>query len=288
MIAGVPFLSQAAQGLANLALVTPLISPSYGPISSDPNSFGDSLGPTLMFDYEGENTVVCQSEITDHVIETNSTISDNIALKAEKITVHGYKGELTNAFPSFLPPLAQVNAVLGAISQFAPEFSKSATNVINGAAQAYQAAQGAVNGAVSAWNSITGQSQQTVIGSQGIDSLGTNQTKQQQIFSQFYGYWASQLAGNPPTLFIVQTPWAVFIPCAIEEMRWVQDEKTTEITDVTITFKMMRFVSTGKLQAPQATGRAVDQYSPTSQNGAASLKSAPSVLGQANNFKLGF
>lgn len=286
-IAGIPSLSQAARGLSNLALVTPLLSPAYGPISSDPNSFGQSLGPSLMFDYEGENVVQLESEITDHFIENNSSVSDNIALKPERITVHGFKGEVSNSFPAFLPPSTQVMSTLAAIGQFAPAFSQSAMNVINGAAQAYQAVQNAANGAVSAWNSVTGQSAQTTIGSAGITALGANQTKQQLIFSQFYGYWSAQLAGRPPVLFSVQTPWAIFIPCAIEGMRWVQDEKSQEITDVSITFKMMRFISTGILQPLQQTGRAVNQYAPTTQNGSASLKPGPSVAAQASNFGLG-
>lgn len=286
-IAGIPSLSQAARGLSNLALVTPLLTPSYGPISSDPNSFGTVLGPSLAFDYEGENVVVLNSEITDHFLESNSTVSDNIALKPERITVHGFKGEVANNLPSFLPPLTQVMSILGAIGEFAPGFSKSATNVIAEATQAYQAAQNAVNGAVSAWNSITGGQSETVVSSSGIVSLGANQTKQQLIFSQFYGYWSSQIAGNPPTLFTVQTPWAIFTPCAIEEMRWVQDEKTQTVTDVFITFKMIRFVSTGTVQSQQVAGRAVSQYAPSIQNGSASLVSSPGLSTKTSQFRLG-
>ena len=163
-----------------------------------------------MFIYEGENAVNLASDITDHYIETNSSVQDHIALKPERITVHGFIGELTNTFPPFLPPSTQVQAILGAIGAFAPGFSQSASNVINDAFQAYQAVSSAVNGAVGAWNTVNGSETQTFIGSQGISALGSNQTKQQLMFSQLYGYWSLPLKGLAPALFHVQTPWAIF------------------------------------------------------------------------------
>ena len=270
-------IGQAATALANLTLVSPILTPTYGPI----NQVGESLGSALQFDYEGENVVELQSEITDEFIETNSSVADHIALKPEKITVHGFKGEVGYLFPSFVPPATQVQAILGAIGQFAPGFSQSALNVINEVNQAYTAVTNAVNGAVSAWNSINGGSPQTVIGASGISAQGNNQNKQQLLFSQFYGYWSRQLAGQPPTLFTVQTPWAIFSPCAIEGMRSIQDEKTNTMTDFFITFKMIRFVNTN-VQNNFLTGRALSQYAPINNNGAASLTLAPDVVAQAN------
>lgn len=277
MLAGVPAISQIAQGLSNLTLVSPLLSPQYGPIDID----GNSLGKALVFDYEGENTIKLQSDITDHFIESNSTVQDNIALRPEKITVHGFKGEVSNLFPGFLPPATQVFAVLGAVGAFAPEFSQSAMNIINEANQAYQATNNAINGAVTAWNTITGDNGNTVITSGGISAVGANQNKQQLLFAQWYGYWRSR------ALFNVQTPWALFTPCAIEDLTPVQDEKTQELTDFFITFKMMRFVTTQKLNGPQAGGRAINQYSPTTQNGNASLKTVPGLTDQLTSFGLG-
>lgn len=286
MIPGLPpVLTQAAQGLSNLVLVTPLLSPTYGPIDSDPNNFGNALGPPLIFTTEGENTVNLQSEITDHFIETNSSVDDHVALRPERITVHGFIGELTNTFPAFLPPSTQVQAILGAISQFAPSFSKSAMNVINEAFQAYQAVSAAVNGAVSAWNTITGAETETFIGSQGISVLGANQTKQQLMFSQLYGYWARPLRGLSPALFQVQTPWAIFGFCAIESVNAVQDEKSEELTDFFVTFKVLRFVSTSSTNGPRVAGRLQQQSALLTQNGSASLGGKLSL--PSGNFGLG-
>jgi len=269
-LAGIPSISQPAQALSDLALVTPILSPAYGPISDD----GQSIGPSLMFDFEGENSVILKSDITDQFIEDNTSVQDQIALKPEMVTVHGFKGELANTFPAGLPPATQVQAILGAIGAFQPGFSKSATNVINGVAQDYQAVTSAVNGAVSAWSTINGGLTETVIASGGILATGAVQTKQQLIFSQFYGYWRNGV------LFTVQTPWAIFSPMAIEEIKFTQDEKTNTITDVFITFKMMRFVSTSPNNGPQSTGRAQNQSAPLTQNGSASLTQAQNIVSQ--------
>lgn len=258
-------ISQPAQALSNLALVTPILTPSYGPIGSSESNFGTSLGPALQFDIEGENKVTLKSDIPDEYLEDNTSESDNIALKPAMVTVHGFKGELANTFPSFLPPASQVQAILGAVGAFSPSFSVSAQNTINGAAQTYQAVQAAVNGAVTAWNSITGGQNQTVISSGGILAVGATQNKQQMIFAQFFGYWFNK------TLFAVQTPWATIIPMAIEEITFTQDEKTNTITDVFITFKQIRYVSTFNTSSIVPTGRAANQSAPLTLNGSASL-----------------
>lgn len=253
-INSIPGLSQAAAALSNLTLVTPLLSPGYGPIDQN----GNSLGDPLIFDYEGENVFELKSEITKNFIQTNSSVQYHIALNPEAITVHGFKGELSNLFPPGLPPATQVNAVLGAVGAFAPGFSVSAMNVINEANQTYTAISNAVKGAVNAWNSI-------------VNGTPT-QTKQQQMFAQFYGYMTQQLTnGLPPVLFNVQTPWAIFSPCAISGLRAIQDEKTNTMTDFFLTFEKLRFTQVLSLDALQAAGRAITQYAPNVNNGSASL-----------------
>lgn len=276
-IAGIQPISQLAQGLSNLAVVSPILSPKYGPIDIQ----GNSLGPGLIFNLEGENAVHLQSEITSHFIQSNLSVQDHIALKPEIITVHGFIGEVTNLFPDFVPPQSQVQAVLASISAFAPGFSKSAMNTINSASQAYSSVKNAVNGAVTAWNSITGGQSETIINGGGIFAPGASQTKQQLMFAQFYGYWRTK------TLFTVQTPWATFLPCPILEVHAVQDEKTNSMTDFFVTFMLIRFVRTQTGETLIPTGRAVDQYAPTTQNGAASLKSSPSLSAQITDFGLG-
>lgn len=252
-----------------IALVTPVGSTQgYQPLNK-PNSNGTASqapqSPALIFNYEGENVVALESDITDHWIENNSTIQDQIALKPEQVTVHGFIGELNDVLPPSLASLQAVANKLTIISGYAPSLSATALLAYDKALLAYEVAASVANSAVSAWSSLTntGPSQNIITG-QAITTSAL-QNKQQQMFSLFYFYWRSQ------TLFNVQTPWAVFNNMAISRMRAIQDAETNVITDYEITFKMMRFASTLSINiAPILQGRLNDQASPGSSNGISS------------------
>ncbi len=250
---------QVSNGLAGIALVTPQMNQGYQPV----NSAWSQQPPALMFHYEGEQSVELSSDITDHYIEDNTAIQDQISLKPEKITVHGFIGELNNVAPAGILAIAQSISRLTVISDFAPELSVTARNAYNAAYSAYQTGLSLSNSAVSAWGSITGGQGTNVIGSTGLGStfdaetgvVANNQTKQQIMFQQFYGYWRAR------TLFRVQTPWAVFENMAIESIRASQDEQTRMITDFFVTFKMLRFANLAVESEKQFAERAVAQSS---------------------------
>jgi hypothetical protein len=276
MTIGVPTISQAATALSNLALVTPLLNYGYGPVSAID---GTPLANPWLFTYEGENTVDLEAEVTDHYLEDNSTVNQHVALKPELITVHGFKGEVENMLPLQGPAGFLAQAVLGAVTDFQPSFSKSAQNVINQAAQAYQQAQVLANAAVGAWNTVSGNTGPTVIGSEGVEFTNPNQNKQQALFTQIYGYWRQQISQTTPVFFNVQTPWAIFTPCVLMKVRAIQPEDTDELTDFYLTFKMIRYVSTASSPLV-AAGRAALSLSPSVNNGTLSLASGPSLADQ--------
>jgi hypothetical protein len=230
--------TNAATTLSNLVLVSPQNTIGYQP-NSAPSSNGtpSALPPALLFHYEGEQTVSLQSDITDHFVEDNTAIQDQIALKPEEISTHGFIGELNNVAPTALAPVKAVADKLTSIGAYTPALSVTALLLYNTAFQLYQVGANAVNSAVSAWSSVTGTGGESVIGSNGL-TIQPNQTKQQLMFQQFYGYWQTR------TLFTVQTPWAVFQNMAIKSLVAIQDDKTNVITDFNVTFKMMRFAST--------------------------------------------
>jgi hypothetical protein len=268
----VPQISQAASALSNLALISPIQNYGYGPISSLGASFGQAIGNGWVFTYEGENTFEASAETTDHYIETNSAVNQHIALAPEVITVHGYKGEIENLFPSLVIAGLPVQSVLGAISNFSPSFSVSATNTINQANQVYQEATAAANAGVGAWNTLNGGNGPNVITGQGI-TLGENQNNQQSLFAQIYGYFRQQIDQTNPILFNVQIPWAIVTPCALIRMRAIQEETTNTMTDFFLTFKLMRFVSTS-IDNLVSVGRAANYSSPLSQNGTITPKNS--------------
>lgn len=228
----------AATSLFNLILVSPQKTVGYQPQNS-PSWKKDTspLPKALLFNYEGEQAVTLTSDITDHFIEDNTAIQDQIALKPVKITTNGFVGELNDIAPAALAPIQSIAAKLTTISGYVPALSTTALLAYANAFQLYQIGANALNTAVSTWSSINGSGGETVINGSSVQTA-SNQTQQQIYFQQFYGYWQSR------TLFTIQTPWAIFQDMAIESLRAIQDAETRVISDFEVTFKLMRFAST--------------------------------------------
>lgn len=261
---------------SNLILVTPSATVGYQPFGNIPGytnitqQVGESgyfgtfqapdgtilynvpLPPAFAFHYEGEQTVTLDSDITDHYVEDNSAIQDQISLKPVIITTQGFIGELNDVAPIGLQTLYQATQSLTSIGAYSPQLSITAQEAYNEAFQLYQIALNAATAAYSAVSSIassiTGSvaggisGQNVVSGNQTIGNsitLGSPiQTKQQNAFQQFYTWWSNRV------LFLVQTPWAVFDNMAIKTLKPVQSAETNVITTFEITFKQIRTATT--------------------------------------------
>lgn len=258
----------AATSLSNLILATPQSNFGYQP-QNPPTKDGvvAQNPPTLVFHYEGEQTVALESDITDHYIEDNTAIQDQIALRPEVIQTHGFIGELNDVVPDAIKPLKIAADKLTVLVAYTPQLTETALIAYQQAAFAYQVGANAVNAAVAAWSSITGSS--------GV------QTKQGAMFQQFYGYWQSR------TLFTVQTPWGLFSDCAIKSLRAIQDAETRVITDFEVQFKKMRFAKTTSVaaQTTDLQGRAAAQGSGLVDLGASTPRPSISISeGLASNY----
>lgn len=247
-ISSISQVTNAATSLSNLVLVTPQKTVGYQPTPVNPAN-GQPLQPppSLLFHYEGEQTVALESDITDHYVENNTAIQDQIALKPETVTTHGFIGELNDVPPAVLATIQAVADKLTTIGAYVPGLSLTALLAYQQAFFLYQVAAGTANSAVSTWNTINGGGGENVISSNGFlgntfnaatGAVSNNQTLQQIMFQQFYGYWRNR------TLFTVQTPWAIFQNMAIKSLRAIQDAQTNMITDFEVQFKMIRFAST--------------------------------------------
>src|SRR6266576_7254366 len=96
-------LTSAATALSNLILVSPQTTIGYQPQNTPTqNGQTNQPPPALLFHYEGEQTASLQSDITDHYIEDNTALQDQIALKPEETTTHGFIGELNDVAPPAL------------------------------------------------------------------------------------------------------------------------------------------------------------------------------------------
>lgn len=241
-------LTTSAAGLSSLLLVTPIaqgFQPQATTVSlpyKAPSFLGNTNPKSFLFHYEGEQTVTLESDITDHYVEDNSAIQDNITVKPELITTHGFIGELNNVVPLVPAVAQQAFDKLVALSAYTPALSVSALLAYNLAVQAAQAVIDTANNAVSAWNTVGGAIGAPTLGGQTTAIANTEfaavQNLQQQAFQMFYGYWRNR------TLFTVQTPWAIFPNVAIKSLRAIQNADTAVITDFEVSFKVIRFAST--------------------------------------------
>lgn len=251
-----------ATGLANLILVTP-VEQNVIQAQSTRNAQGNlgKLPAAFVFDYDGENTILLESDVTDHFVENNTTIQDQIALKPEVITVQGFVGELNDILPKALQPLKEIADKLTVVSGYIPSLSVTALNILNTAAQAYAVANLVNDAASSAWD--------TIISGSAADI----QTKQQIAFNKFYAFWQNR------QLFSVSTPWNAFGNMVIKSLRAVQDADTRMITNFEITFKKMRFAQTVTLTGQQLQTRLNAQGATVVNNGTYSAPESGHTIG---------
>lgn len=256
----------AASALGNLLLATPSSTVGYQP-QNPSNANGTpsttQLPPSFLFDFEGEQSGEFTSDITDHFVEDNTSIEDQIALKPVIIRTLGYISELNNVPPKALAALQAVVNTLTTLGAYSPKLSLTAQLAYNQAFQVYQTASNAINTAVSAWSSIGGTQGTTVINGSGTLIKQPNQNKQQTAFQTFYGYWLSR------TLFTIQTPWAVFQNMAIQSIRVVESEETKTFSTFECTFKQIRTASTYSVlpQSAKSQGRLGNQSSSQTNQG---------------------
>lgn len=274
-LSGLSNITASATALSNLALVSPQKTVGYRPQTPGTTDL-TAAPPALLFHYNGEERIDLESDITDHYVEDNTAVTDQISLKPETVTVRGFIGELNNVPPYGLQTLKAAADKLSAISAYAPAVSVTALEAYNAAFEAYQVAANAIDAGVNAWNFLSGGGGENVIGDSGLgksfDAATGNvsnwQTRQQVAFQQFYGYWRAR------TLFTVQTPWAVLQNMAISRLQAIQEDGTTVVTDFVVTFKMIRMADLGTSDGSNLQGRAGTQASGLVQGGTSSPTTA--------------
>ncbi len=271
-------LTTAATALSNLVLVTPQSVQGYQAQNKDNADGTPSTAqqpPAFLFHYEGEQSVTLESDITDHYVEDNSAVQDQIALRPEVVNTSGFIGELNNVVPSALKPVKFIADKLTAIGSYAPSLSTTALLAYSEAFFLYQVASNVVDSAVSAWSSINSLAPsgtgEVSVGSGVFKSTGV-QNKQQVAFQQWYGYWRDR------RLFTVQTPWAVFQNMAIKSITPVQSEETNVITEFKISFKKIRTALTFSIDSrSELSGRAATQASGLTDLGTSTPVSSDSL-----------
>lgn len=296
-LSGLSNATTSATALSNLVLVVPAVAGQFG--STDPRrtvGYQPTLPglsgplqappPALLFHYEGENSFDLEADITDHYVEDNTAVQDQIALKPEIVTVRGFIGEVNDVPPYGLQTLKVLVDKLTDIAAYSPALSVTAQEAYNTAFELYQVATNAANSAVAAYNSLAGEGGENVIGNDGLTGfsattgkVANSQSKQQVAFQQFYGYYTAR------ALFTVQTPWAVVQNMAIWKLRAVQDETTNQITDFLVTFKRIRTASTAFQSAASLQGRLQSQAAGIVDHGTTSPTSSGDLTTSISGMK---
>lgn len=182
-----------------------------------------------IFNAQGENINQLSADITDHYLEDNTAVQDQIAIRPKRITLKGYVGEVVynGSNPGVTGVLASVAEKLTNVAAFLPVLSAAATQ-----AQAAALPPITFDNVLSASSNIYGIVQ-NILGATG------NMANQQNA----YTYFESLM--NSKTLMSIQTPWEFVTNFAIESVVAIQDEKTMFMTDFSITLKQIRIASTG-------------------------------------------
>lgn len=237
-MADISSITSSITSISNLLMVSPQNTIGYQPQASGAST---ASGNPILFNYEGEQTATLESDITDHYVEDNTAIQDQIAIKPPVITTHGFIGELNDIAPFYLQNLKTLANKLTVVSGYFPSLSVTALLAYNEAVFAANTALNVINSASDTIQSVagvfTGGNGQSVVSGNGQLSTSLGQNKQQAAFQQFYTYQTKKV------LFTVQTPWAVFQNMAIKSLRAIQDAETRVITDFEVTFKMIRTAS---------------------------------------------
>lgn len=150
-IAALATTSTLIGSISGLLLASPQKTQGYQPQNAPgPTGLVSLLSqpPGILFHYEGEQTASFSSDITDHFLEDNTAVQDQIALKPIIITTHGFIGELNNVPPPALALLQQTANTLVTINSYVPGASITAQLAYNKAFAAYQLAESAANSAV--------------------------------------------------------------------------------------------------------------------------------------------
>ena len=199
-----------------------------------------------IFDVVGEQAMDLTSEITDHFVEDNTTIQDQIALKPEKYTVKGLVAELV-----FTTPIQQLQEAatnpLPLFAPLSPVFTVGSLEIQAVAAAGTTAQTNAIVDTQSLYSFYNG-------------SMGAlAQTRQSKAFSYFYQLWLGR------QLMSVETPWGVMNNMAIESITPTQGDQTKYQTDFSLTFKKIRFARTITVNIGQLAGRAAQQRADVTQ-----------------------
>ncbi len=202
----------------------------------------------FIFHIPEEEEVQLRSEISKHFVEANTTITDQIALLPEEVTLRGLVAEIVAVTPS-PDQVAKIPAALPLNPATAPELTDYQIQQTDPAQTPEQIQALSSQSLFEFFNARAGQP--------------PNQTKQSRTFAYFYQLQRGR------QLVTVETPWGFFTNMAIQLVRAQQGDETKFRSSFSITFEKIRTAGSSVVVAGQLAGRAFQQSAPVTQNGTA-------------------
>lgn len=212
------------------------------------------IGP-FAFDYQGDDSVEMDNDVTDHYLEDNTAVQDHIGVKPTMISMRGYVSELalaqsvansiSAALASVENTLSQADAYLG---HYTPGVTqKMLTAITQAQSVAIQIEQAAARVAQIA----------------SFFTPGPQYDKQQTAFATLSSL---RLAG---VVFTVFTPFQVFDNMVIVSLVATQPERTRTMSDFVVKMKQLRFTDNISQSAFQSVlgGNAANNYQPKVSGG---------------------
>lgn len=218
-----PLSSNVQSNLPTLPSFINSVAQAVVTFSGAPNRIGVS---GFIFDIIGTEEMSLDSDITDHYLEDNTAIQDQIAVRPEQFTLSGYVGELAQNKPNTFTSILTTLQAFGPVPALLTAFSTQAAQVYLRLANIASSNRDPINKAANIYSLFS--------------NISTTVNKQQNAFQYFYALWQTR------QLCEVETPWGIFVDMAILNVRVKQDELTREVSDFSVTFKKMRFAKTLK------------------------------------------
>jgi len=224
----------------------------------------------LTFDIRGQERAELKSEITDHYLEDNTAIHDQISLSPEKVTLKGSAGDLVYNLPIITNAPTQIVNPLPLNGPLQPVFTQGT----------YQAQSGSQSSVVSYSSAKSNSVYSYYLGHSSVANNPGN--KQALIFGYLYQLWQGRV------LFTVETPWGIFSSMAIESVEPVQNETTTNITDFTVTFKKVRILGQSLIDQNTLAGNSAAQIQATMPVNSGSAGTVPYTIQQVESLAQGW
>lgn len=214
----------------------------------------------FVFDYEGDDQIQLESDITDHYAEDNSSVQDHIALKPYRITLRGFVTEL------FFPALN--SGIFGALNTLTSTLQSVPAYLGKYTPQALQTLSQSASGVAASVENYANTAAQYLNQAQNIVNLFAGsgaETRQQKAFASLAALRDSR------QIFQVVTPWTLVKNVAIDNLMFIQPKESVSRSDIVVTLKQMRFVdiniNTGPSVLAQYGGRAAQQAQGQTLNG---------------------